>query len=693
MNDKTSKKEKCPKGSFPKERTAFKAMLLANPNYFGNLSDSTLKPVLPIKKNTYYEEIGCVGYQPQQKNLEAVVYIHQPSGYGTDICGFGSPEYVRFYLSFDNGASWKDEGLTSFQAYNIPTGPGKNQRLEYAVSLPVNIKHKLCLVENLIQVRAILSWNNPPPENQPDWNPIWGNVQEAIIQVEPRRFWFPLDLTKDLAKDFEIKNPLLNIMDPAVSLPTQQLALDAVALSEIYKDTVPVHRFAFKELTNFVSNKLSFTPESFMDLLPGIKIDPKLPELLFPDKDGNISYEELKCIGLDPNSPDTLVGIIQVKKNSGYSGGVCTKGSREYVTFWADFDGNGSFETCLGTASVHSYDLENITAEGVHYAVRLPIDLNDYRQKCKKGAKLVRIRAILSWNVAAPCNNPDYIPSWGNREETQIIISPIASAPAGKIAILGGIPVSFIDDMSGMTTSDAVFATNNLPPDSLGRACPFGLRVSVQGAPLIGHSYKVEVSPASGGAPTPQVTKLSLTRFDGTTFTHTADIITGRFNYVSFENNVNGLLAQWNSTGDEKWQVKLSSYDASGNLVGVDTHLIQLDNTRPDTSIVITSGMGDCGKFKVGDTISGQFVAIDDNLRNYQLRVEPAVNPAGTAVVSPSSGFVNTAIEPGDNWSLDDTTNMKPCGYVIHLTAWDRSILNSQRVGHHRSSSVGFCLE
>jgi hypothetical protein len=51
-----------------------------------------------------------------------VVYVYQPSGYGTDVCGAGTPEYVRFHLSLDNGATWQDQGMTSFQAYNIPEG-------------------------------------------------------------------------------------------------------------------------------------------------------------------------------------------------------------------------------------------------------------------------------------------------------------------------------------------------------------------------------------------------------------------------------------------------------------------------------------------------------------------------------------------------------------------------------------------
>jgi hypothetical protein len=98
----------------PHERGAFKFLLLSNPNYFGNLIESPFKVVLPISGNTHYEELGCVGFHPQQERLEAVIYIYQPSGYGTDICGPGTTEYVRFYLSFDNGATWQDQGMSSF---------------------------------------------------------------------------------------------------------------------------------------------------------------------------------------------------------------------------------------------------------------------------------------------------------------------------------------------------------------------------------------------------------------------------------------------------------------------------------------------------------------------------------------------------------------------------------------------------
>lgn len=674
-------------GAHTKERAAFKTLLLTNPNYFGNLAASPLKPTLIVADKTHYEELACVGYHPQQERLEAVVYVYQPSGYGGGICGPGTPEYVRFYLSSDDGASWQDQGMTSFQAHDIPEGTEGKKRLEYAVSLAIQPQRKLCFSDLLIRVRAILSWNNPPPANQPGWVPVWGNVREANIQVEPRRFIFLPEIL-EVAK-LKVPPQLAEVVDLDLPLQTQTKLLGAAELAVQYRGKdVPAHRFAFKEISAFVSANASLSAESFAQLLPGIDFHPEITDLLFPKTDGDTRYEELKCIGLDPNHPDTLVGVIQVKKSSGYSGGPCTDGSREYVTFWGDFDGTGSFETCLGTAQVQVYDLPDIPDGGVFYAVRLPVDLSSYRRPCKQGPRVVPIRAILSWNVAVPCTNPNQVPTWGNREETLINIAPSASAPAGKIAILGGIPVSHIDAFTGLTTDTAVFATNNLHPDSLGRPCPFGGIVTVQGVPLLGHTYKIEVTPDGGVAPTAVVTELVLTRSDGTTFTHNADS-SGRFTYRDFTENVNSLLARWQSSGDEKWQVKLSTFDGD-NLVGTDTRLIQLDNTPPEASIMITTGIGDCGKFPIDTRLEGNFVARDAYFGSYGLSVEPT--PSDGRTPDPASGFVETSPAPGNDWTFE-TMGMAACGYVVRVGATDRAIIDSQGVGHHAGDSVGFCLD
>ncbi|MGB7069505.1 MAG: hypothetical protein WBD22_08420 [Pyrinomonadaceae bacterium] len=676
------------------QRASFKTLLLSNPNYFGNLVESQIASELVISGNTFYEELRCLGYQPQQKRLEAVIHIYQPSGYGSDVCGAGTPEYVRFYLSYDDGATWQDQGLTSFQSHNIPEGTDGRKRLEYAASLAVNPKRKPCFGDNIIRARAILSWNNAPPANQPNWLPVWGNRRDVNILVEPRRRWFAEELFE--VADVKFPKLLEEVIDPASPIESKLKTFSASELAEQYKNMdVPVHRFAFKELSAFASGKSSLSAESFAALLPGITINPDIQDLLFPKTDGDTSFEELTCVGLDPNHPDTLVGVIHVKKDGGYSGGPCTNGSNEYVTFWGDFDGNGSFETCLGTAQVRVYD----TAKDVFYAVRLPVDLSKYRQSCKKGPKVVRIRAILSWNVAVPCANPNKVPTWGNREETLINISPTIQSASGKILNMGGISVAYIDDFTGLTSPDAKFVINNLPPDnpdgdiltSDARPCPFGARVTVQGFPVPNHTYIVEVS-EDALLWTPVLTDLLVENDLGILNPHKANPVTKRFDYLPFTQNAMLILAQWDTTGNAKWYVRLSVYDGGGFIVGTDTHRIQLDNTSPDASITITLGPGDCGKFISGTVLSGTFVATDDYLGSYSLGVEPAVNDPGEAIPSPSSGTINTAPAPGNAWTLD-TTGMKACGYVIRVVASDRAILNSASVGHHFSDSSGFCLD
>lgn len=670
-------------------RQHFRTLLAINPNYFGNLADKAAQPVLPIQSNTFYEEIGCVGYHPQQAFLEAVLYVKQASGYNGTVCAGGSLEYVRFYLSFDHGATWQDQGLVSVRVWDVPEGTEGDKRLEYAVSLQVAPRRKFCRRNPLIQARAILSWNDPPPANQPGWVPVWGETQDATIQVEPYRWVFPHDLL-DLVK-VKPSPEIAELVDLDTPLPLKKPMLGASELVRLYQDKgVPVHRFAFKELMQF-----SLQPAALESLTaalgPDIKLDLDLVQVLFPT-DGDTSYEELTCIGLDPNLPDTLVGVIRVKKSAGYSGGPCTAGNREHVTWWADFDGNGSFETCLGTSHVTVYDLE-VPPQGVHYAVRLPVDLSAWRTRCEKGPRLVRIRAILSWNTPVACANPRHVPTWGNREETVVHIAPegIIVGTPGKIAILGGIPTQHIDDVTGLTTPDAVFALNNTAPDSAGRPCPFSGRVTVQGVPLTGHSYVVEVSP-DGSVWTPVLTDLVVTDQHGNTSVHKADPATRRFDYLPFTSNVNALLAIWHSPDDALWQVRLRVFAGATAVGGPDVHRVQLDNTSPVATIEIVTGTGNCGKFEIGTALTGNFVARDAYLGSYSLVVEPHVNDPGEAEPAPKTGTVQTPPAPGANWTLN-TAGMQACGYVIRLTVRDRAIVNSQSVGRHAGATAGFCLE
>ena len=91
--------------------------------------------------------------------------------------------------------------------------------------------------------------------------------------------------------------------------------------------------------------------------------------------------------GLQSRHERAVRGARRVKKPLGYSGGLCTQGSREYVTFWADLNANGFFETCLGTASVQVHDIAEVPSQGLEYAVFLPVDFGPYRRPCQAGPR------------------------------------------------------------------------------------------------------------------------------------------------------------------------------------------------------------------------------------------------------------------------------------------------------------------
>lgn len=120
--EKRPAKDNAPKATTEsvKLRGQFRSLVIGNPNYFGNLPNSPFQAVQKIVSDKTYEEIGCVGFHPQLERLHAVVYVKQTNGYGGGVCSDGTPEYVRFFLSFDNGATWQDQGLASFTAYDIP---------------------------------------------------------------------------------------------------------------------------------------------------------------------------------------------------------------------------------------------------------------------------------------------------------------------------------------------------------------------------------------------------------------------------------------------------------------------------------------------------------------------------------------------------------------------------------------------
>ena len=172
------------------ERTAFKSLLATNLNYFGNLPDSTLKPVSKIIKDTSFEQLTCVGFNPQTDFLEATIAVKLATGYGGDLCGSGSTEFVRFFI--DYGTGWEDAGLTAVTVHDIPAqhdcADKPDKPLLYAANLRLDPKRHCCNAPLLPKVHAILSWQVAPPAGPANvgWNPVWGNTLDCQIQIRPR---------------------------------------------------------------------------------------------------------------------------------------------------------------------------------------------------------------------------------------------------------------------------------------------------------------------------------------------------------------------------------------------------------------------------------------------------------------------------------------------------------------------------
>jgi hypothetical protein len=132
--------------------------------------------------NTSYEELGCIGYDQTNRTLNGVVTLKLPQGYSGDSCSAGSMEYVGFWL-WDAG-TWVHLGTAATRVYDIAALPEGG--LRYAVSLPVNLLawQRPCSDGPVtLRIRAILSWQVDPTSTGPNHTPMWGNREEAVIEL------------------------------------------------------------------------------------------------------------------------------------------------------------------------------------------------------------------------------------------------------------------------------------------------------------------------------------------------------------------------------------------------------------------------------------------------------------------------------------------------------------------------------
>lgn len=707
----------------PKERLEFKKLLATNPNYFGNLETSPFKPVNKIIGNTTYEEVTCVGFNPALNLLEATIQIKRPGGYNGTLCTPGSTEYIRFFV--DYGAGWIDAGLASFKAHDIPNTVDCEEKpdkpLSYVVTLPLSPPRNNCRHPVLPKVRAILSWQLVPAPGNPNWPPVWGNALDRHIQIKPRWLWLG-DIFEFIPKD-ALKHlpPLTEEVKPfPIPLPDPP-TLSVGDLAELYQvkgkaqpAAVEPHRFGFAHLQALVASGDQDTLSAAISEWKSAGIDLAGALGALDKTNADISYEELECLGLEYNL-DRLVATFRIKRPTGYSGGLCSPGSQEYVAFWADWNDTCEW-TYVNTVAVNVHDITTIPPDGLVYSAILPVDLSAIRRPCggsSGGPKIARIRAVLSWNTPPSATDPNALNHWGNRLDAHVQIRPGEPVPGNQpvISIIGGIGIADINIFGdGMTKPTATFAFGGSPADPwlLNRECPFGGLIIVQGPPVIGFKYRLWARKFADPL-TEQIVKntFHVVNWLGVGSYITPDPLTGFATYMDTLSNIDQVLAHWTPPGDELWQIRLEMATMGGVVVGSTVwYSIQLDNTAPrrkpavppfeppavTCEIHIDSG-GDCKDFTEGTLIKGHFVAQDAHFGGFSLSTLPSsMSPNSPTTATPATSQTAAFAAGGDEWRLD-TTGMRPCGYVVLLEVSDRSILSSVPGQHnHNFYDVGFCL-
>jgi hypothetical protein len=691
------------KPRLPKERTQFKELLLAN--HFGTIPGSKLKPQAKASGNTTYEQLMCVGYQPELKRLDAIINIKQVGGYSGDICTDGSQEFVKFFTSTD-GTNWSELGTVSFTVWDVP-GP---KPLEYDATLYVNLPEECCRDENLVQVRAILSWQVPP--GGPDDPVVWGNSLDQTIQVEPLGTLggstlanliecLPIELTLDeVAALADVEQP--------ITLGAAK-KLTPLELNEAYKGTkVEPHRFLFPVLQEVLAETAVLTSQLTQpkfELFPGLaNIDLSKLIGIIVDPQGNETYEEIGCVGLNPRTTD-LVATIDLKLSSGYSGGLCSAGSYEYVAFWVDWE-DGSGWQYVGTSSVNVHDISSLPKEGLGYALSLPFpQLLSHRQPCGEGPRTARIRAVLSWATPPSTTNPYAVPFWGGHAETLILVPPGDPISGGgpQLDTIGSMDIAEIDNVTGLATGPAVAVGFTAYKSPFGGQVWFTGRVvnragTQYGGPGIYYRIWIYTDGSWSFMKTTFTVWTTVFGNPPTPVTQSPQNLgppwgDGWYQYREDSAALTGVaqntLGYWSSTGDGQAWIYLEAKDGIGALGAATTpKLIQLDNTWPTDAISITSGGGSCGDFKVGDTIEGDYSASDNEaLDHVGFSLEPFPKFISHVVTSPPS----LTFQAG-TWQLD-TTGLAPCGYVVRLDAVDRTIVHSGWVGFDQPAFTGFCLK
>jgi len=611
-------------------RKEFNSFLLVEKEHLPKLKLKTPLEFFSSKKmNTHFESICSIAYNSTFEELTATIKIKQSSGYSSNLCKNGTYEYVRFYLDYMEGNGWEDMGFVGLNVHDIPTlmdcDKHAKKPIDYVVRLKIEPKKHSCHKANLPKVKAVLSWNMIPAENDPNLTSniyFWGDVKEERIQIDPIPNFikikdFPLGgIVEKLIKypnlslnDLSLKNPNINLKNTLKMYTTEKV--DFLELAENNKKVKP-HRFASKLLKEasettdhlvslniknlFKSKNLSFS-ESFLD---------------YNKLNCNTDYEELLCVGADYNR-DALVGTFKIKKPQGYNGELCKKGSKEYVSFWIKKNDKCNWFHA-GTTFVNVHDIKKIPKGGLFYSVVLPYNFNKLADSCKK-PQVMKVRAILSWHTPAKDKECS---TWGNIIESYIQIRPkLKTGKKPLILSVGGVLKNSINNLTGLTLPNSKI---KLTKANVSNNSPFGglIIITAKTDPFVGQKYKVKITNLTKGGSYYLRNSLTIDGYNGINATSTVIIPNGidgdEYEYMSFEENNDHVIARFYPGTNDKLRITIENLK-NGT---IDSQIIQMHNLRPKVKIDIDDN-GNCTHYNKGAIITGEFTVFHKYLKNFSL--------------------------------------------------------------------------
>lgn len=447
---------------------------------------------------------------------------------------------------------------------------------------------------------------------------------------------------------------------------------------------VPAGRFAFKTVANMIKYPSSEITMMDKEVLTAAKIDfvKIIDELIIPlpvnTSKANVDYEELECVGLDYNT-ESLVATLKIKKNTGYSGNLCDNGSKEYVAFWINWGDPCNWQY-LDTVQLTVHDIQ-MKGDALWYSVSLPLDARYHRKLCTS-PNLVKVRGVLSWNVAPSTTDPDKLEFYGNRVDAHVQVKPGVVINPGDVFplfnIIGGIDVSHVNDVSGLTKPGSFFAYNGTPVPT---GAPFGGLIVLNGPPFEGYRYRIRITNLDKGTfyyANDSFTVVGhLSSFPYVQFTTQAVDSDGYYHFLPPAKNTLNVLARFTPGTEDKFRIDMEV----DTVAGVFSKTIQMDNTWPHIELKVDDG-GDCTKYKKGDTITGHFYVNDLHISSWGF---------GSTWGGGASGTANTPALPGVPFSITTPADAYPCGGVS-LWAIDKTIVDSQGVGHYIPASYNICL-